>query len=125
MDVTPHIPAGRQVIQAYGAGGFRIDGVRHEGSVLVFPERTLPWAAVSFDTVAIDGLSAITAGEPKVELLLIGTGLRMLPIPPALRAHFRALGIMLDAMDTGAACRTYNVLMAEERRIAAALIALV
>ena len=48
----------------------------------------------------------------------------MLPVPAALRAHFRGLGVMVDAMDTGAACRTYNVLMAEERRVAAALIAL-
>lgn len=124
MDVTPLIPAGRQIIQAYGAGGFRIAGTRHDGSVLVFPDRTLLWTADSFEAATVDGLTPITAAEPRVELLLIGTGMRMKPIPSAMRAHFRALGIMLDAMDTGAACRTFNVLMAEERRIAAALIAL-
>ena len=124
MDVTPQIPAGRQIIQAYGAGGFRIAGTRHDGSVLVFPERTLPWATNAFAGVTIDALVAVSEAEPKIELLLIGTGPRMMPIPAALRTHFRALGIMVDAMDTGAACRTYNVLMAEERRIAAALIAL-
>jgi uncharacterized protein len=124
MDVTPQIAAGRQIIQAYGAGGFRIAGTRHDGSVLVFPERTLPWAANAFADATAEGLAAVAVAEPKIELLLIGTGPRMMPIPAALRAHFRALGIMLDAMDTGAACRTYNVLMAEERRVAAALIAL-
>ncbi len=124
MDVTPQVPAGRQIIQAYGAGGFRVAGTRHDGSVLVFPERTLPWAVDSFASATAEGLAAVVAAEPKIELLLVGTGSRMMPIPAALRTHFRSLGIMVDAMDTGAACRTYNVLMAEERRIAAALIAL-
>ena len=124
MDITPNIPAGRQIVQSYGSGGFRIAGTRHDRSVLVFPDRTLAWPVTSFDRVTIESLAEISAASPKVELLLLGTGAAMLPILPAVRAHFRALGIMLDAMDTGAACRTYNVLMAEERRVAAALIAL-
>ena len=124
MDITPSIPAGRQIIQSYGSGGFRISAARHDGSALVFPDRTLLWPVVSFDAVTIDSLAEVSAARPKVELLLIGTGAAMLPIPMAVRTHFRGLGIMLDAMDTGAACRTYNVLMAEERRVAAALIAL-
>jgi uncharacterized protein len=124
MDVTPQVPAGRQLIQGYGPGGFRIANARHEGSVLVFPDRTLAWPVTSFDGVTADSLAEIAKAEPKIDLLLIGTGPAMLPLLPAVRTHFRALGIMLDSMDTGAACRTFNVLMAEERRVAAALIAL-
>jgi len=124
MDITPQVPAGRQTIQSYGSGGFRISAVRHAGSVLVFPERTLAWPVTAHAAVTAESLAAIAEALPKVELLLLGTGAVMTVAPAALRAHFRALGIMLDAMDTGAACRTYNVLMAEERRVAAALIAL-
>lgn len=124
MDVTPQIPAGRQVIQGYGSGGFRIANTRHEGSVLVFAERTLAWPVTSFDLATGDSLAEIVAAAPKVEILLIGTGAKMQFIPAALRTHFRGLGIMVDAMDTGAACRTYNVLMSEDRRVAAALIAI-
>jgi len=124
MDVTPQVPVGRQLIQAYGAGGFRIANTRHDGSVLVFPDHTVLWPVASFDGIAVDTLAEIAAAQPKVELLLIGTGAAMMPVLPAVRAHFRALGIMFDTMDTGAACRTYNVLLAEDRRVAAALIAL-
>jgi uncharacterized protein len=124
MDVTPQVPAGRQLIQGYGPGGFRIANLRHDGSVLVFPDRTVAWPIASFAAITAESLAEVTAAAPKVELLLLGTGAAMVPVAVALRAHFRALGIMLDSMDSGAACRTFNVLMAEERRVAAALIAL-
>ena len=124
MDITPVVPADRQVIQSYGGGGFRITGARHAGSVLVFPGRTLAWPVTAIEAATADSLAEVFAGASKVELLLIGTGARMVAVPAALRAHFRAAGVALDAMDTGAACRTYNVLMSEERRIAAALIAI-
>jgi uncharacterized protein len=123
MDVTPLIPADRQIIHSYGDGGFRISGLRREGSVLIFPGHSLDWPVTEALAITIETLAAVPEDEPKVELLLIGTGKRMLPIPAPVRRHFRALGIMLDSMDTAAACRTYNVLLAEERRIAAALIA--
>ena len=124
MDVTPQLPAGRQLIQGYGPGGFRIANTRHDGPVLVFPERTIVWPVAGFDQITAESLAEIAAAEPRVELLLLGTGPVMRLLAAPLRAHFRGLGIMLDAMDTGAACRTYNVLMAEERRVAAALFAL-
>lgn len=124
MDITPSVPADRQLIQSYGGGGFRISGARHRGSVLVFPARTLAWAVDAADAASAASLAAVSEEEPKVELLLIGTGPRMLPIPAELRAHFRGMRVVVEGMDTGAACRTYNVLLAEERRIAAALIAI-
>jgi uncharacterized protein len=123
LDITPLVPPGRQIVEAYGAGRFRIAGVVHDGSVLVFPRRTLPWPVARFDQVTAASLVSVTDSEAAVELLLLGTGARMAPVPAELRGTLRAAGIALEAMDTGAACRTYNVLMAEDRRIAAALIA--
>ncbi len=123
MDVTPIIPAERQVIQAYGDGHFRISGVVHEGSVTVLPERTLAWPAAAMAGLTLESLKDVLAAEPRVELLLVGCGREPAPIAAELRTALRARGIVVEVMDTGAACRTYNVLLAEGRRVAAALIA--
>jgi len=123
MDVTPLIPAGRKLIDAYGDGGFRVSGERFAGSILLFPDRVLPWAARVFADVDRDALAPFVGLTPAVEILLIGCGARMELVPPSLRRELREVGLVIDAMDTGAACRTYNVLLAEERRVAAALIA--
>lgn len=122
MDVTPLIPAGRQFVQAYGDGGFRISGQRYEGGVLILPERTVPWPVGAVAELSTDSLALLQSDDVNVELLLIGCGKGMAFIDPALRASVRAWGIVIDAMDTGAACRTYNVLLSEERRVAAALL---
>lgn len=121
MDITPLIPADRKVIQGYGDGGFRISGDRHEGAVLLFPGRVLSWGVADLAGLLPEHLAPVAEELPKVEILLLGTGARMILPPAELRRHCRALGIALEAMDTGAACRTYNVLLAEERRLAAAL----
>jgi uncharacterized protein len=121
MDVTPLIPAGRQVIEGYGAGGFRVAGTRYAGSVLVFAEETLAWPVASMSELTIDSLRPVVERRG-IEILLLGCGPRLTPIPARLRQELRAAGIIVDVMDTGAACRTYNVLLAEERRVAAALI---
>lgn len=124
MDVTPLIPQGKQIIEAYGEGGFRISGQRVEGSVIVFPDKVIAWAPAAGDMSAGDLQPVSAAGRAgSVELLLIGTGARMAQIDQALRQTLRADGVVIEVMDTGAACRTYNVLMAEGRRVAAALIA--
>jgi uncharacterized protein len=124
MDVTPIVPAGRQLIQGYDAGGFRIAGIRHTGSVLVLPERTLAWPVAAPEQVTPENLVPIRAAEPAVEILVLGCGPRFVTIATELRAALKADGIVVEAMDTGAACRTYNLLLAEDRRVAAALIAL-
>jgi uncharacterized protein len=126
MDVTPLIPQGRQIIEGYGEGGFRISGRRIEGSVLVFPDKAVPWPVSEIAALSLGSLDEIgTAGRAgSVELLLVGTGPRMAQIDRNLRQALRADGVVIEAMDTGAACRTYNVLMAEGRRVAAALIAI-
>lgn len=123
MQVTPIAPAGRQVIEAYRPGRFRVSGNDHDGSVIVFPDRTVPWAVTEFGRLILDDLRPVLEADPSVEVLLIGCGARMAPLPAAIRDGLRAAGIGTDAMDTGAACRTYNVLLSEDRRVAAALIA--
>lgn len=120
--MTPVIPADRQVIDGYGEGGFRVAGVAHRGAVLVLPEATHPWKAAAMADVTMESLGAVL--DRGVEILLLGCGRRMQPVPAALRHALRAAGIVVDAMDTGAACRTYNVLLAEDRRVAAALLPL-
>ncbi len=80
------------------------------------------WPVASFAEVTFETLAPIVTADG-VELLLIGAGTQFAVVPPDLRERFRPTGIAVDAMDTGAACRTYNVLLAEGRQLAAALIA--
>jgi uncharacterized protein len=121
MDLTPIIPADRQVIDSYGRESFRVSGVAHEGAILVFPDATEAWAAKGPGDLTAENLDPVVA-HGGVEILLIGCGRRMAQVPRDLRRHLREAGIVVDAMDTGAACRTYNVLLAEGRRVAAALL---
>jgi len=123
MDVTPLIPQGRRVIERYGNGGFRVTGESYRGSILVLPDWAAAWPLTTIEQLDLASLEPVLAAEPPVEVLLIGCGRAMAFIDPALRAAARARGVALEPMDTGAACRTYNVLMAEDRRVAAALIA--
>jgi uncharacterized protein len=124
LDLTPLIPSGRQIVESYGEGRFRVTGQIHQGAIIIFPERTLAWPVASAAEASLENLEPIlAAGRARtVELLLFGQGPRMLLVPPALRQGLREAGIVLEPMDTGAACRTYNVLMAEGRLVAAALI---
>ena len=123
-DITPATPPEISLIQAYGNGGFRISGVAHVGSVVVLPARVEPWPIAAAAELVADSLEIVIAAEPRVELLLVGCGVRSALLPSALRRRLRAAGIAVEPMDTGAACRTYNVLVAEGRRIAAALMAI-
>jgi uncharacterized protein len=124
MEITPVVPAGRQLIQAYREGGFTVAGVRHQGSLLVMPERTLAWPVDTLAAVTLTSLAPLTVADPAVELLILGCGPSFAPAPPPLRDALRAHGIVVEGMATPAACRTFNVLLAEDRRVAAALIAL-
>jgi len=121
MDVTPLIPGDRQVIESYGASGFRVSGVAYGGAILVFPEATHAWAAANVADLTQAAFEPVVA-RGGIEILLVGCGRRMVMLPRALRDELRRAGIVADAMDTGAACRTYNVLLAEDRRVAAALL---
>lgn len=119
----PSDPAAPRVIDAYGNGGFRIGGEAFQGSVLVLPDgRVTSWAA-DLSALSAETFTAVAAASPAPEILLLGCGARAVFVPPPVRQSLREAGIVIDAMDTGAACRTYNVLIAEQRRVAAALIA--
>ena len=123
MDLTPLVPAGRQLIDSYGDGRFTVSGAVHQGSIIVFPERTMSWPVGAIAEVTLDRLRPILAACDTVEIVLLGCGARLTQIPRELRQVLRQSGLEVELMDTGAACRTYNVLAAEERRVVAALIA--
>ncbi len=119
----PDLDAGHQLIESYGDGRFRIGGTVYEGSVLVLPERSLAWPVAAIEEISLDSLAPVTEAAAAIEILLIGCGPRLARVPEDLRAALRDAGVAVEPMDTGAACRTYNLLIAEDRPVAAALIA--
>ncbi len=121
VDITPLIPGNRQRIERYGDSGFTITGALWPSSVLVRPTQTLAWEVTSLADLTLDSLAPVLTGD--IDVLLLGCGAQIGLIPPALRKAVRDRGVVLEPMDTGAACRTYNVLLAEDRRVGAALIA--
>ena len=123
LDINPVVPQGRQQIQSYGDKRFRISAEVFEGSVVVFPEETQVWAVTDLSVLNIDALAQVTRQADDIDILLIGCGPTFCAVPKGLRADIKAAGMVLEWMDTGAACRTFNVLVAEERCVCAALIA--
>lgn len=116
-------------ITAYGDGGFRIAGVRLEGPVLLTFERILDWPAdhrwssdaPAFAVFTPDVLASLFAATPTLEIVVIGCGARLIVPPAEMRTAAQAHRLALESMDTGAACRTYNALIADGRRAGAAL----
>jgi uncharacterized protein len=115
-------PAQRQVIQSYGPGRFKVSEVEWSGPVLVSAEASFAWAVQGAAELAPDNLGPLLAVRPSLEILIVGCGARAVVIAPEIRAALRGAGLGLEVMDTGAACRTYNVLLAEGRRVGAALV---
>lgn len=113
-----------QLIRSYGQGEFEIAGIRHRGSILIVSGQILPWAVESMAAVTLDSLIPATAQAGTIDLLIFGGGERGQPLAPELRGALRNFGIATESMATGAACRTFNVLLGEGRRVAAALIAI-
>jgi uncharacterized protein len=112
------------LIDAYGEGGFRLSGERHEGSLLIIGDKALPWPVASFAELTVESLAAVFgAGRTEVEFLLLGVGARNAQPPRAIRDALLAAGMGLEFMDTPAAAKLYNVLTSEGRRLALALIA--
>jgi uncharacterized protein len=114
---------GRYPIDAYGGGGFRFAEMSHRGSILALPSGVHAWAPVSARSLTVEDFALVLAEANAIELLLVGTGREIVPLAEPLRWRFREARIGIDVMQTGAAARTYNVLLAESRRVAAALIA--
>jgi uncharacterized protein len=111
-------------IEGFGSGGFRFADMSHRGSIIVLPDGVHVWAAGSPAEITPESLAPVFA-EPAgaIELLLIGTGRELLPIRPDVRAALKDAGIGVDPMATAHAIATYNILFAEKRRVAAALLA--
>jgi uncharacterized protein len=117
-----HFP-GRAPIDAYGNGGFRFADMSHRGSILCLPSGIHGWEPAEAATLGPGEFEPVLQQADDVEILLIGTGKDLKPLPRELRQIFREAGISADTMSTGAAVRTYNVLLAEDRAVAAALVA--
>lgn len=124
MDITPVLSETRQLIQGYGEGGFRVAGMEYSSSVLVFPGETFAWPLNDISALTLESLQPVIERASDIDLVLIGCGTAQGFISPRLREALRRHHIVIDSMDTGAACRTFNILLAEERRVAAALIAI-
>ena len=114
---------GRAPIDAYGNGGFRFAGMSHRGSILCLPSGIYAWQPGSPDEIETAALAPVLAERDALDLLLLGTGRRSQLPGAEVRRAFDAAGVALEAMDTGAACRTYNVLLGEGRPVGAALLA--
>jgi uncharacterized protein len=117
-------PTQVQVIRTYGPGHFLIGERDWHGSVLVTPTATTAWHVTRAEDLSLASLDALKQAPAPTELLVLGCGARAAFIPPALRAELKTAGLALEVVDTGSACRIYNVLLAEGRRVAAALIPL-
>lgn len=117
MDVTPLLRSTQKIIQSYTAGRFKISGEVFEGGVIVGADFVELWPAAN-----LDDPSQFSHLKDKCDVLLIGTGKTTKFLTPAQRQVFRDAGFHADVMDTGAACRTFNVLTAEGRQVIAALL---
>ena len=121
-----HGPArypGRAPIDAYGNGGFRFAGMSHRGSILCLPDAIEAWGVEDAEALTPASLAPLLGRADQIRILLLGTGPVQVFPPEVVRVPLREAGIGLEPMNTGAACRTYNVLLAEGRPVAAALIA--
>lgn len=117
-----HFP-GTVPIEAYGNGGFRFAGMSHTGSIIALPSGIYAWEPTDAEALVPDMFGKLFRESEPPQLMLLGTGTQLVRPATAVRLAFRERTIGLEPMDTGAAARTYNVLLAEGRRVAAALIA--
>jgi uncharacterized protein len=118
---------GRHAIEAYGAGGFRFAGMSHRGSILAMPQGVRAIAPLSLAEVEAETLAPlfdeIRANPRSIEILVVGAGEKHVPLDAALRDALKKAGLRVETMATGPAARVYNVLLGEDRRVAALLIA--
>jgi uncharacterized protein len=114
---------GRHVIDSYGNGGFRFGDMSHKGSILALPSGIHAWAASDFAALTREDFAPVMAEADQIDTLLIGSGAEMALLPKALRWRLKEGHMSIDCMGTGAAARIYNIMVSENRRVAAALIA--
>lgn len=114
---------GRHQLDAFGAGGFRFADMSHRGSILATPSGIRIWPVSQFSELTAESLQPVLEEAGTVDFLIIGTGADIAFLPDEIRLRLKEAGVTVEAMATPAAARTYNVLVAEDRRVAAALIA--
>jgi uncharacterized protein len=119
---APHLPRAA-AIEAYGKGGFRFDTMSHTGSLLCLPDAVWAWAVTKPGDIDRYTLKRVFENAAGIDTLIVGTGNEVWVVPHDLREALRNVHVVIDAMQTGPAIRTYNVMMGERRRVAAALIA--
>jgi uncharacterized protein len=119
---APHFP-GLAPIDAYGKGGFRFAGMSHRGSLLCLPSGIWAWPVETAAEIDAAALAPVFDAVADIALLILGTGREPWVMPEPLRARFRDVKVVVEVMTTGPAVRTYNILLAEKRRMAAGLIA--
>lgn len=110
-------------IDAYGDGGFRFAEMSHKGSLICLPGGMFAWDVQTAGEITLDTLERVLAASDELDVLLIGLGPDIAAIAPDIRAAFREKNVIVEAISTGSAVRTYNVLFAEQRAVGAALIA--
>lgn len=116
-----HFP-GRAPVEAYGNGGFRFAEMSHQGSILCLPEGIFAWHVEQASELTSDHFERVFS-DSGIDVFLLGLGPDFLPMPKEIRAMFEGSGIVADPMSTGAAIRTYNVLLGENRAVGCGLIA--
>jgi uncharacterized protein len=119
---APHLPRSAP-IEAYGKGGFVFAEMSHRGSLLCLPDSIWAWPVARPEEINRTSLARVFAVANAIDTLIIGTGTDVWLRPSGLREALRAANVVLDAMQTGPAVRTYNIRVGERRRVAAALIA--
>jgi len=119
---SPHLPQ-QALIDAHGDGGFRFAGMSHRGSLLCLPDGIWAWPVASVGRLTQEALALVFARAGELDFFILGTGAEPWTVPEELRLRFREAHISLDAMTSGPAVRTYNVMLMESRRVAAGLIA--
>ncbi len=120
MKIERERPDGKNTFSGYGPGYVEVNGTRHAGSVVVSAERVVPWGARTVESLTAADLAPLAEMRP--EILLLGTGPTFHFPDPAVLAPLNAARIGVEVMDTQAACRTYNILLAEGRAVVAAVI---
>ena len=119
---APHLPRSAP-IEAYGNGGFAFADMSHRGSLLCLPDAIWAWSVTEPQQIDKYSLAKVFEAANSIDTLVVGTGTDTWTPPRELREALRAVKVVLDAMQTGPAIRTYNIMMGERRRVAAALIA--
>ncbi|MDE1936433.1 Mth938-like domain-containing protein [Bradyrhizobium sp.] len=119
---APHLPRSAP-IDAYGKGGFAFADMSHRGSLLCLPDAIWAWPVTNAAEIDEYSLSRVFAAANQIDTLIVGTGTEVWVVPRHLREALRAAQVGVDAMQTGPAIRTYNIMIGERRRVAAALIA--